>query len=345
MTEPVVISPSIKNYSSLQPKKTKPCAYCKNNFIFARSSAKYCSSSCRKASNDERHNISVSCSGYLGKVCPSAKLTKAKKGRCRECEKVSGRFTRYPNSVLGSQVIATCKRAGTIETFVSTESVKQFETMCKLRSQSNTINKGKSEKEYNVCHKVPLNHRDVVGVSSDINLYLGMALANKQAGKKCGFHIENKRLSIRRSKLNPDYLVEKDTPQNEVMELLYRYLGQSFLEHVVDANYSARNTRSELDTDYTRYGVGIPDVIGASLMEYLGNDGYSDFDLAFEWACYESGYCRVTIDGEHEVSHVIADIGPWVQIQKYLQTDDVFDCEGFVFGYEPKCKPEPDDVW
>jgi len=227
-------------------------------------------------------------------------------------------------------VIQTIKRAGTIETFPRVQAIGEFEELCRLRARYNTIVDGKPRREFSICHKMPLNHPSMVGVTAGINLFIGLTSLNQTAGREYGDHIEDSRLYVHRSQLNPNYLVGKDHTQVEIMGLLYRRFGDALLNHIVEVNHPVRNPRATLPDDLNTYGDILPNVLGMSLMDYFGEEGYRSFSQVFEWAYHYSQY---TDGGRNKGGSKRFLPAPWEAVQQYLQTGDEFCCDGFSFEY------------
>ena len=314
----------------------KDCLQCSSIFSPVRSDAKFCSGSCRKAynrANPTESNELVNCKGYLHHPCPDDKQTSSKEGRCTECKSSHNRFNRYANTTVGSQVINTIKRAGTIETFPTMQSIKDFELLIQVRSKSNSITDGIANKEYSICHKFPLVHSDRVGLTNAANLFLGTSKWNQQAGNDAGEYINDLTLSINRSDLKPEQLVIKGMTQAGIMNLLYKKFGNLFLNHIVEVNHPKRS-RGKLPVALSTEGRSIVAVLGSSIFSHLGYDSPEAMKL-FSTAIIESTHTKLTTlnTGDYITESTIVE--PWEVVQEYLQTGDVFNCKYLEFDYVP----------
>jgi len=314
--------------------KQKPCEHCGKLFTPQRKTAKFGSTKCR-VSHSRRNGAKTSCKGYITTPCPDQLQTTAKDGRCRECGKKHRRFKKYPNTPIGAQVISVIRRAKTLETFPSVRSIKEYEEQIKSRSTANGVRGAKVRLVYNVCHKMPVGHPNYVGLSSGENLFVGLSSLNQQAGRELSEYLyDNQNLYIKRSDLRSEYLVNSQTPQSEIMSLLYKRFGETFLNHVVEADHP-RKSSAEI-SEHLDNGGDVADVIGTSLMEHFGDEDYETFSRVFSWA-FESSYdfSNVSFQRNGQLLETSFYLPPWEQVQDFLQTGDYFQCDGFAFGIEP----------
>ncbi|MEH6649628.1 MAG: hypothetical protein V7707_06295 [Motiliproteus sp.] len=234
-------------------------------------------------------------------------------------------------------MIGIIKRAGTLETFPSVAAIKEFEWLCKTRSRVNSIEAGKANREFSICHKMPLKHPKYVGHTSAANLFLGLTSLNQEAGQEFGDYDQDTSLYIKRSALKDKYLVKDGTTQAEIMAMLYKRFGNLFLNHIVDVNHPARSKKGGLPEDLDVSGDFVAHVLGASIFTHFKDDPVSGMQL-FTNAYTESLYYEAS--GQ---PFFLAE--PWEIVQNYLQTGDAFACEYLEFGYEPVSDGAFDTDW
>jgi len=324
---------------------TKICAQCSESFTSKRTDAKHCSNACRKALSREnkiKSNSLTLCVGHLHHKCPDSKHTSSKEGRCPDCKRIHNHFRRYPNSKVGFEVVRLIKRAGSLQTFETLEDLIYFERLIKLRSGYTKISGGKVKNDYDICHKLPLVHPEFIGLTSKANLFIGSSLLNQKAqnaNSYCPdwegeefFHL------IHPFELDPRFKVDVNQSQKAIMNLMLKYFGSDFLDHVVAAAYQPCNTRAKIPKTYERHAEDLPTVLAQSLRNHFGEEGSEITERLLRWARAESDY------SVHKGCPYY-DPEPWHAIQNYLQTNDESVCAGFDVSYDPKtARPAYDKV-
>lgn len=338
--------------ASQKPKLTKICSYCGKEFKTKSrtrkgSSGTFCETKCRVAAKRKRDFLKeIRCIGYLNNPCPNKSKTTAKEKRCPICKPKESRFRAFPNTVIGRQVINTVKRAGSVETFPDVEAIRDFAQLCTARAQFNSIEWGKHQREFSVCHKVPVQHPEVMGLTTGENLFIGISRLNSKAGNRdWGDHARNDSLYAQRNVLKKEYFVKDTTTEPEIMEMLLCKLGPNFLDYLVDAKHPKKDRNKELSDDLCKSGSSPAKVLASEVRRIYGA---SDPDLAstlIDWANYVEGYHS---DSERQcwvregATGTVFNSDRWEHIQHVFQTGIEFDCDPFYIGYEPI---DPDAGW
>lgn len=326
------------------PKLNKNCVQCGSAFEAQRRNAKYCSDACKQsAARSRKLPPRVKCIGFLDESCPNSSSTNSRLKRCKPCNTKHKRFKSFPFSTIGAQIIRVIQRAKTTETFPDVTSIRDYAELCKTRTKANSIEWGESMREFSICHKVPLAHKEVVGLSTGANLFIGLQSPNvKASNRDYGRSMCDGTLYIERSTLQPESEIDPKTTPQEIMHLLLKRLGAEFLDYVVEANYSPRNTRAEISGNLCKVGDTPANVLGMEVLRHLGEENYELASNLIAWANHEKGHSS---DSEKEDDVMVKREGSskfffsssrWERVQYWLQTNMEFDIDPFYIDYEPE---------
>lgn len=171
-----------------QIKRQPTCPHCKKRFRTTSSKAVYCTRTCKDKAASAKKRVK-----YVAKATDSE-------------------FMRT--------LAFEASRAGTYEIFTghTPESVAELYGLYVLKQRANRFGE---TKDYELSHIAPSQGHDFVGLYHPRNLVVAPKAMNRAHGNRHYGH----GLSLDRNKLNPRYMIEKGTPQADIIKGIIQFIG------------------------------------------------------------------------------------------------------------------------
>lgn len=190
-------------------QRNKNCTYCNTPYVTAQHKSKYCSATCRVASNNANTRDKSE----------SKKLSKAQK-----------RIARLPVSEHWLWLSREVRRAGTVECLQhhTPETLKQLFELYNYKHKTYSFDPEKRTSKFHIAHIQPVKGKDSVGCLHPHNLFIAPALANQvySANSYAGVG-----LSVSKSALKRQWLITDDTSDKSILEKVSKYLGQTLIDY------------------------------------------------------------------------------------------------------------------
>lgn len=179
--------------------RNKTCTICGNRFNTERSTAKYCSPTCKDASTNKTRNT-------------------------RKAATIARRKTKLPDNDEWRYIAGQCKRAGTVEILHGSSADDLSALFALMKSKHKTY----GGDYWHLCHIAPVSGLHSVGLLNVRNLFIGQGSLNQRAGSTdhgCGE-------SISRTSLQARWRVEAQSSYSAILSMIVTYLGATLDKHL-----------------------------------------------------------------------------------------------------------------
>lgn len=190
-------------------QRNKICSYCDTAYITTQYKSKYCTSTCRVASNN------------------AAARNKKESTRLSKAEK---RIARLPVSEHWLWLSREVRRAGTVECLQghTPETLTQLFELYNYKYKTYAYNPESRTSKFHTAHMSPVKGVHSVGCLHPHNLFIAPALANQVHSNKS---YEGMGLSVSRASLKQKWLIADDTSDKDVLAKVVKYLGAVLIEY------------------------------------------------------------------------------------------------------------------
>lgn len=146
--------------------------------------------------------------------------TRICKDRATAAKKRTAYVAKATDSAFMQTLAFEASRAGTYEifTFHTPESLAELYGLYVLKQRANRFG---DAKDYELSHIAPSQGHDIVGLYHPQNLIVAPKAMNRSHGNQHFGH----GLSIDRNKLKPRYMIEKGTPQADIIKGIIQFIG------------------------------------------------------------------------------------------------------------------------
>lgn len=150
--------------------------------------------------------------------------TRTCKDRATAAKKRTVYITKAADSAFMQTLAFEASRAGTYEIFAShtAESLAELYALYVLKQRANRFG---DAKDYELSHIAPSQGQDIVGLYHPQNLVVAPKAMNRAHGNQYWGH----GLSIDRNKLKSRYMIEKGTPQAEIIKGIIQFIGPEII--------------------------------------------------------------------------------------------------------------------
>ncbi|WP_278958291.1 hypothetical protein [Aquipseudomonas alcaligenes] len=176
-------------------QRKRVCNHCTKEFVTSQYSAKYCSTSCKTKSRNNKT--------------------------------ANNRIEKLPVSDSWLWIARECRRAGTVEILQDVDLEQLFEVYNR-RYKCYGWDSEKQVSKFHLCHISPVSGDSTIGLLHHENLFIGGSLANQVQGKKS---YKGAGKSISRSSLKRKWLINNEESDKAILAKVQKYLGSKLTEY------------------------------------------------------------------------------------------------------------------
>lgn len=176
-------------------QRKRVCNHCTKEFVTSQYSAKYCSTSCKTKSRNNKT--------------------------------ANNRIEKLPVSDSWLWIARESRRAGTVEILQDVDLEKLFEVYNR-RYKCYGYDSDKKVSKFHLCHISPVSGDSTIGLLHHENLFIGGSLANQVQGKKS---YKSAGKSIPRSALKRKWLTNNEDSDKAILAKVQKYLGTKLTDY------------------------------------------------------------------------------------------------------------------
>lgn len=219
-------------------KLTKSCKHCNENFLTSKANKLFCSRKCK-----ESHTTFIR--------RENAQKLRLKRLKTREFLLNGSAFARY--------LVTEVKRAGTLEILhkVTSNELLEILKITRNRTKYNGIYKGKVERHFEISHIIAVKDPSRLGLLHPLNMVIAPSNFNRKRGTYSS--LLNVGLSLPRTQLKSNFIVNKHEDFSAVLRRIKRYLGKSTIEDFLSQAKVYLSQRNQLLKKLSKF-TNLPDL-------------------------------------------------------------------------------------